>query len=48
MIYKIKNKIMKNLSLNIVLLFSLIFYSCGTIKVASDYDSDADFSKYKT
>jgi hypothetical protein len=39
---------MKNLSLNIILLFSLIFYSCGTIKVASDYDSDADFSKYKT
>ena len=39
---------MKKLSLNIVLLFSLVFYSCGTIKVASDYDSEADFSKYKT
>ena len=25
-----------------------MFYSCGTIKVASDYDSEADFSKYKT
>ena len=39
---------MKKLLLNIVLLFSLVFYSCGTIKVASDYDSETDFSKYKT
>lgn len=39
---------MKKLSLNILLVFSLMLYSCGTIKVASDYDSEADFSKYKT
>lgn len=30
------------------ILFSLSILSCGSIKVASDYDSDADFSNYKT
>lgn len=29
-------------------LFSFSIIGCGTIKVASDYDSDADFSNYKT
>ena len=40
---------MKNLKfLSIVLLTSIILVSCGTVRVASDYDSEADFSKYKT
>ena len=32
----------------LTILFSLSILSCGSIKVASDYDSDADFSNYKT
>jgi len=40
---------MKNLKfLSIVLLTSIVLVSCGTVRVASDYDSEADFSKYKT
>ena len=40
-----KNKIN---SILLTILFSLSILSCGSIKVASDYDSDADFSNYKT
>ena len=35
-------------SILFTILFSLSILSCGSIKVASDYDSDADFSNYKT
>ena len=35
-------------SILLTILFSLSILSCGSIKVASDYDSDADFSNYKT
>ena len=35
-------------SILFTMLFSLSILSCGSIKVASDYDSDADFSNYKT
>ncbi len=35
-------------SIFFTILFSLSILSCGSIKVASDYDSDADFSNYKT
>jgi len=38
---------MKNLKF-IPLLFLLVFTSCTTIKVVSDYDSHADFTTYKT
>jgi hypothetical protein len=40
-----KNKIN---SILLKIIFSLSILSCGSIKVASDYDSDADFSNYKT
>jgi hypothetical protein len=40
-----KNKIN---SILFTIIFSLSILSCGSIKVASDYDSDADFSNYKT
>jgi hypothetical protein len=40
-----KNKIN---SILLTIIFSLSILSCGSIKVASDYDSDADFSNYKT
>ncbi len=44
-----KNLIMKNFKLfTITFLISLILASCGSVRVASDYDSEADFSKYKT
>ena len=40
---------MKNFKLfTITFLISLILASCGSVRVASDYDSEADFSKYKT
>ena len=40
---------MKNFNLfTITFLISLILASCGSVRVASDYDSEADFSKYKT
>ena len=40
---------MKNFKLfSITLIISLILVSCGSVRVASDYDSEADFSKYKT
>jgi hypothetical protein len=35
-------------SILFTILFSLSILSCGSIKVAFDYDSDADFSNYKT
>lgn len=40
-----KNKIN---SILFTIIFSLSILSCGSIKVATDYDSDADFSNYKT
>tara|TARA_A100001011_G_scaffold400839_1_gene519644 strand:- start:5584 stop:6114 length:531 start_codon:yes stop_codon:yes gene_type:complete len=36
---------MKN---TILLIFLLIFISCSSVKVYSDYDQSVDFSKYKT
>ena len=45
----IKKQIMKNFKLlSITFLISLMLASCGSVRVASDYDSEADFSKYKT
>ncbi len=38
---------MKTLSL-FTLILTLTFTSCSTVKVVSDYDSQTDFSKYKT
>ena len=40
---------MKNFKLISILFFiSVIFVGCGSVRVASDYDSEADFSQYKT
>ena len=40
---------MKNLKLLSILFFiTVILVSCGSVRVASDYDSEADFSQYKT
>ena len=40
---------MKTFKLFSYLLFiSVILISCGSVKVASDFDSEADFSQYKT
>mgnify|MGYP005631691559 FL=1 len=41
---------MKKFYFNILFSFFLIliFNSCGTIKVAADYDSEVDFTNYKT
>ena len=40
---------MKNFKLLSILFFiTVILVSCGSVRVASDYDSEADFSQYKT
>ena len=40
---------MKNFKLcSFFLIISVILISCGSVKVASDFDSEADFSQYKT
>jgi hypothetical protein len=40
---------MKNFKIfSFFLVFSVILVGCGSVKVASDYDSEADFSQYKT
>ncbi|AEK23340.1 Conserved hypothetical protein [Capnocytophaga canimorsus Cc5] len=39
---------MKNLSITFLLLFALLFSSCATVQVASDYDRQANFMAYKT
>lgn len=32
----------------LLLLFALVFTSCSSVQVASDYDREANFSNYKT
>ena len=40
---------MKNLKLlSVTFLITIMLVSCGSVRVASDYDSEADFSQYKT
>ncbi|MBL6649011.1 MAG: DUF4136 domain-containing protein [Flavobacteriaceae bacterium] len=40
---------MKNIVLkSVIILIFISLLSCGTIRVSSDYDSEADFSNYKT
>ena len=40
---------MKTISkLSVLFLFTLIFVSCGSVSVSSDYDHSVDFTKYKT
>merc|ERR1711974_239214 len=39
-----KNKLIKPL----VFLFGLLIVSCSSVKVAADYDKEADFNSYKT
>lgn len=40
---------MKTISkLSVLFLFTLMFFSCGSVSVSSDYDHSVDFSKYKT
>ena len=40
---------MKNIVLkSVIILIFISLLSCGTIRVSSDYDSEANFSNYKT